>query len=394
VLARRRALATTGVACIAAVAVAGCSSTGSSSSSSAVNLSGNKLVIAISDPHDLASDPVAQDVVDAEQLAFKQLHGEVTRYKVALETFHSSPVSYDARAAVIYPSSSAPNVIAYIGEIAPGVSDQTVGITNALDLLEVSPTDTALELSQSTPAVSGSPQSYYESWSTYGQTFARVVPSAIKEANAQVLEMKALGVKDVYVGDDGSDYGRALADAVSTGAASAGIKLAGSSAGAGGDFYGAQSPTAAASFFNRVAASDPSAKLFGTSSLDAAAFTRALSASVHNLYVSIPGFMPKDLTSAGRKFVSDFKAAYGHSPNVEAIFGYEAMDAVLRVLQRERAEAADRTSVIKGFLSQRDVSGVVGTYSIDSAGDTNLDAFVFARPSGGKLVPFQAAPSG
>jgi len=390
--ARRRALATTGVACVAALAVAGCSAS-SSSSSSAVNLTGHTLVIAISDPSNLASDPVAQDVVDAELLAFKQLHGEVTTFTVKDVLLHSSPVSYDAREAVIYPSSSAPNVIAYLGDIAPGTSDQTVGITNALDLLEVSPTDTSLELTQTTPAVSGGPHSFYESYGTYGQTFARVVPSGIDEANAQVREMKSLGITSLHVGDDGSDYGRALADAVATGAASAGIKIVGSSAGAAGDFYGAQSPTAAASFFNRVASANPSAKLFGTSSLDSSAFTKALSSSVRNLYVSIPGFLTKDLTTTGRKFVANFKSTYGHDPNVEAIFGYEAMEAVLRVVQRERGDANDRTSVIKGFLSQRDVSGVVGTYSIDSSGNTSLDAFVFARPVGGTLVPFQAAPT-
>lgn len=359
-----------------------------------MNLTGNTLVIAISDPKSLASDPVAQDVVDAEQLAFKQLHGEVKKYTVKeILLRNARPVSYNARAAVIYPSSSAPDVIAYLGEIAPGTSDQTVGITNALDLLEVSPTDTSLELTQTTPAVSDSPKTYYESYGTYGQTFARVVPSGIKEANAQVLEMKSLGVKQLYVGDDGSDYGRALADAVSVGAASAGIKITGSSTGAAADFYGAQSPTVAASFFNRVAAADPSAKLFGTSSLDSASFTKALAASVHNLYVSIPGFLTKDLTAAGKRFVTEFKAAYGHTPNVEAIFGYEAMDSVLRVIERERGDADDRTSVIKGFLSQHGVSGVVGTYSMDSSGNSSLDAFVFARPVGGTLVPFQAAPT-
>jgi branched-chain amino acid transport system substrate-binding protein len=196
------------------------------------------------------------------------------------------------------------------------------------------------------------------------------------------------------VGDDGSDYGRALADAVAIGAASDGIRIVKSSAGAGADFYGAQAPTAAAAFFNRVAAADPSAKLFGTSSLDSSSFTKALSTSVHHLFVSIPGFLTKDLTAAGKRFVAQFKSAYGHSPNVEAIFGYEAMEAVLRVIQREGTLADDRTSVIKGFLSQREVSGVVGEYSIDSSGDTSLNAFVFAHPVGGELVPFLAAPTG
>ena len=39
------------------------------------------------------------------------------------------------------------STIAYLGEIAPGAPTQTVGITNALDVLQVSPTDNALELS-------------------------------------------------------------------------------------------------------------------------------------------------------------------------------------------------------------------------------------------------------
>jgi ABC-type branched-subunit amino acid transport system substrate-binding protein len=350
------------------------------------------LVVVVSEPTGLGSDPAAKDVLDAEELAFHQLHGEVTDYRMRMITPHAKTLSDDAREAVIYPSSSNPDVIAYLGEIAPGASDETVGITNALDLLQVSPTDNALELSQSTPAVSGAPQTYFESYGTYKRTFARIVPSAALEARAQVAEMKSLGVDSLYVGHDSSDYGGAIADAVSSDARAAGIKLAKSVSGAGGDFYGSQSPTAAATFFNHVAGTDPSAKLFGPSSLNVASFTKGLSRSVKNLYVSIPGFLPKDLTAAGKKFVTDFRAAYHHTPNVEAIFGYQAMQAVLYVIKRERKDADDRTAVVNGFLSQKGVSGVVGTYSMNSAGNSNLDAFVFARLQNGALVPFRAAP--
>jgi hypothetical protein len=48
--------------------------------------------------------------------------------------------------------------------------------------------------------------------------------------------------------------------------------------------------------------------------------------------------------------------------------------------------------VVHAFLKQNKVASVLGTYSIASNGNTSLDAFVFARPSGGKLVPFAAAP--
>jgi branched-chain amino acid transport system substrate-binding protein len=388
VLARRRALVTTGVACLSALAVAGCSQNGSSSKSSAVTISGNSLTIYISDPVSLHNDAAAQDVVDAERLAFTAHHSEVKDYKLLLFTLHSEP-SDNARAAIIDKTT-----VAYLGEIQPGVSDQTVGITNAQDVLQVSATDTALELSQSTPAVSDAPKTYFESFSTYGRTFARMVPSAAAEAKAQVAEMKSVGVSNLYVANDGSDYGKAIADAVRSDAKTAGLKIEPSvGEEVNGYFDGAESPAAAATFFNHVATVAPKAKLFGPSSLNSSTFTSAISPSVHNLYVSLPGFLPKDLTAEGKAFVAAFKTAYGHTPNTEAIFGYEAMSAVLRVIQGERVGADNRTNVVKAFLTQKKVPSVLGTYSIDSGGNTNLDAFVFARMSGGKLVPFKAAPT-
>ena len=391
---RRRALATTGLACLAGLAIAGCGANSSSSSSSSVTTVGHTLTIVISEPQGSAGDPVAADVVDAEQLAFTQLRGEVKDFNVAVVTFQARTPSENARAAIIYPSSSSPNAIAYLGEVAPGVSDQTVGITNALDLLQVSPTDNGLELSQVTPAVSGSPKTYFQSWGTYGRTFARIVPSADAEARVQVAEMKSLGVGSLYVASDRSDYGRAISYAVAGYARKSGISLTSSLPRAAAIFEGAQSPAAAARFFDHAAAVAPSAKLFGPSSLNSGLFTAAISPSVHNLYVSIPGYLPKDLTAAGKAFEAAFRARYGHAPNVVAIFGYAAMAAVLRVIQREGASANNRTAVIGGFMGQRKVASVLGPYSIDSGGNTSLDAFVFARMRGGKLTPFVAAPTG
>lgn len=384
----RRALGSAGVAGLAALALAGCSQTGSSSSasSSAVTVTGHKLLVYISAPSSLRNDPVAQDVVDAEQLAFRAHEREVKDYDLSVITLHSTP-SNNARVAIIDE-----RAIAYLGEIAPGTSDQTVGITNALDLLQVSPTDNALELTQRTPAVSDAPKTYFQSWGTYGRTYARVVPSAAAEAKAEVAEMKSLGIGKLYVRSDGSDYGKAISGAVSSDARAAGITLATSLSSADGAFDGAQSPTAAARFFNQAATAVPNVKLFGPSSLNSGVFASAISSTARNVYVSIPGYLPKSLSVEGRGFVAGFKAAYGHAPNVAAIFGYEAMSAVLRVLQKEGRGANNRTTVVNGFLGQRKVRSVLGTYSIDAAGNTSLDAFVFARMRGGRLVPFAAVP--
>lgn len=389
---RPRALAGAGAACLAALAVAGCSTTGSSSSSSSgVTVSGHTLRIYLSEPANIAREPAAQDLVHAEEMAFSAHSKEVSDYRLALQAVRRDKLSANAREAIIDPAT-----IAYLGELAPGGSDQTVGITNALDLLQVSPTDNALELSDNTPAVSGGLKSFFESYGTYGRTFARMAPSGSEEAKAQVAEMKALGVTKLNVKDDGSDYGRALADAVRSDATAAGLTLdpyIGEEV--NGYFYAAESASAAARFFNRIAGMSPDAKLFGPSSLNTSAFTSALSgtAATH-VYVSIPGYLPKDLPASGKKFVSLFKSAYHHAPNVTAIFGYEAMSALLRVLEKAGTKANQRATVVKDFMHQRKATSVLGTYSIDSAGNTSLDAFVFARMRGGALVPFTAAPAG
>lgn len=387
---RSRTLASSGIACLVALAVAGCSTTGSgSSSSSGVTVSGNTLSIYLSEPHDLRSDPVAQDIVAAEELAFKAHRKEVTDFTLKLRPVRFNTLSDNARDAITDAST-----IAYLGELAAGASDGTVGITNALGVLQVSPTDNALELSDNTPAVSGGFKSYFESYGTYGRTFARVVPSGKQEASALVAEMKKLGVTRLYVRNDGSDYGRAIADAVSSDAQGAGLTIEPSvGEEVNGYFYGAASPADAARFFNRIASMAPSAKLFGPSSLNSGAFTAALSgAAAKHLYVSIPGYLPKDLPAGGKKLVSRLRTAFGHTPNVEAVFGYEAMAALLRVLKTEGKNANNRTDVVSGFMKQSKVASVLGSYSIDSAGNTSLDAFVFARPRSGKLVPFTAAP--
>ena len=356
--------------------VAGCTSSGSANSS--VTVSGNVLTIYVSAA---ATDQpqVAQDVLDAEQLALRQGPHRVGNVAIRMLTVRGTTISAQART-VIQDSST----IAYLGEIVPGSSYASLGITNALDILQVTPMDSALELSLTTPGNNA----VTSSTTTFGRTFVRVVPSSADEEKAQVQEMQALGVTKLYVSSDGSDYGAAIANAVSHDVG-AGLTVVGSPAAADGVFYGSASPTVAAGFFNRVAGSNPSAKLFGPSALDAPAFVSALSPAVLNLYVSVPGFLKADLNPAGAAFVTQFSSAFGHAPAVQAIFGYEAMAAVLSVLKEAGAAVNDRTTVVKDFLAIKSRPSVLGTYSIDSNGDTSIAPFVFSRLQGGQLVPFK-----
>jgi ABC-type branched-subunit amino acid transport system substrate-binding protein len=194
-------------------------------------------------------------------------------------------------------------------------------------------------------------------------------------------------VTRLYVANDGGPYGAAIANALKHDV-SGKITLASSQAGADGIFYGSNSPAGAEHYFTRAAAANPSAKLFGPSALSDPGFASGLPASVRSLYISAPGFLGQDLTPAGSKFVSAFKAAYGRDPVAQAIFGYEAMSAVLAVLQEAGVHANNRATVVHDFLSIKNRQSALGTYSMNSNGDTSIAPFVFSRLQRGRLVPF------
>ncbi len=370
--------------------VGSCSSTATQS----VTTSGSKLTVYASAP---AAAPDSADLLAAEQLAFRQFQqtggGRVGKFPVKLAIVRSGNVADDARSAIEDLSS-----IAYIGEFAPGASADSMGITNAEDLLQVSPTDTALELTQSTAAVPGAPGNYYEAEKTYGRTFARVVPNTAQEAKAQIEEMSALGVKKLYVADDGSPYGAAIANAIKADAGSTLTAVQGppdaakvTANGADALFFGASSAStsAAATLFGNVAKASPAVKLFGPSTLESSAFAASFGPAKLRLYVSAPGFLPKSLPAAGKTFVAQFTAAYGHAPAPEAIFGYEAMSAVLAVLREAGSSADDRSTVVRDFFAIKNRSSPLGTYSIDSVGDISIAPYVFSRFHNGALVPFR-----
>lgn len=379
---RRRALnICVGFAAVMSIA-AGCSTTGGT-----VTVTGNSLTLYASAPAGVADNQTAADVLAAEQLAWRQQAGsKVGNFTLRFVKLAGPRASDNARSAIEDTSA-----IAYLGELGPGVSAASLGITNAQSLLQVTPTDTAAALTQVNAAVPGSPNRYYESLGTYGRTFARVVPTTSLEAKAQIDEMQALHVSKLYVASDGSQYGSAIAQAVRADAPTASITITPSASGADAMFYGGTSQPAAARAFTSASSSSPSIKLFVPSALDSPSFAAGLSRGSGRVYVSSPGFMTKDLSDTAKaKFLKPFEDAYHRVPTPQAIFGYEAMSAVLSVLHQAGASASDRQTVVHNFFAIKNRDSVLGTYSINANGDTSLAPFVFSRLVGSKLVPFKS----
>ena len=366
-------------ACLAAAVLAGC--TTNSSNNTAVVVSGNTLRIYVTQPPG-AQTAVDADVLDAEQLALQQAGSKSGKFTLRLKVLHDQTVSADARQAI-----SDNTAIAYLGEVAPGTSGASAQITNQLGLLQISPTDTAVYLTQPTKAVPGSPTHWYPDRKNFGLTFTRVVPNSAKEARAIVDEMKKLQLTKLYVASDASSYGKSVALEVRQDAPSAGLSLAASAAGADAVFYAGAPDQAATKAIDAAASASPAAKLFAPSAFYDDTWVAGLSAAAQKqLYVFSPGFMPGAYQGTGAAFVSAFKQAYHHQPQPQAVFGYAAMQALLDGLKQAGGDADSRADVTADVLGLKSQSSALGPYSLDG-GDTNIAPFIFARPVAGKLVP-------
>ena len=313
--------------------------------------------------------PVGNDVFDAEKLALDKAGPQIGSFTVELRRLYESStkdITNNARAAI-----KDNNTIAYLGEVAAGTSeDGSVEITNQIGLLQVSPTDNALELTQSTPAVPGAPNTFYPSKKSFSYTFARVVPSTAVEAQVQVAEMHKLKVNQLWIENDGSPYGRAIARAVQDDATGK-VTLAQSATAADAVFLGARDPVKAAVMLNGLSGK----QLFVPSALYDPTFASKFS----TIHISVPG-----------KVVPSLKL--GPNPAPQAVFGYIAMKALLTDLHNQGGNANKLASVVDGFRSLSGQSSPLGTYSINQNGDTSLGpaAFAIEHLRGTKLVAIQA----
>lgn len=329
-----------------------------------------------------AADSASSDVLDAEQLALKHAGGKAGPFTVDLRVAHGNEVSASARSAV-----QDKKAIAYLGEIAPGTSGVSLQITNQVGLLQLSPTDTAVYLTQSTPAVSDSPGRYYPASGTFHRTFARVVATTAQEAKALGSAMRALHVSKLYVSGDGTTYGTSVADEVRQAAPAQGISIVSSPSAANGVFYGGVDGPQAVRALDRLGAANPTAKLFAPSALYDDTLVAKLSPTAQkNLYVSAPGLPVSAQTVTAKGFASEFQSTYHHAPSPQAVYGYETMAALLAVLKDLGANANSRAHIVARFRGLRDHPSALGTYSLKN-GDTDVASFVIAHPAGGRLVP-------
>src|ERR1700722_12135898 len=148
---RMRNRALTGAACVALITTLAACGTATQTTTT---ITGTTLSVYASVPLNGPESAEAHDVLAAEQLALQQAGGKVGRFTINLIPLNDatstgwSPKLIAANARTVIQRA---NAIAYIGEIDPNASAQSIPITNADDSPKVSPSHPATGLPPATP---------------------------------------------------------------------------------------------------------------------------------------------------------------------------------------------------------------------------------------------------
>jgi branched-chain amino acid transport system substrate-binding protein len=351
-------------------------------------------------------------LVNAEKLALSQSGGRVGAFTVkyvSLDDSRASSERWDPGAVLSNARRAIEDrtAIAYIGEADSGASAIAIPALNTAGLLTVSPVSTYPGLTSTRSADKGEPEKYYPSRQ---RTFARVVPADDRQASVQVRLQHEAGCRKLFVVSDRDVYGRGIASAVAHDATAHEIDIAGeipllngqkdfgdvgrrvSESGADCVFTGVSLTTHTTALYDALYDAAPQAKLFGPDALDDPVFTDALAPDVaEQVTLTSLALLP---TARSKRFERAYRKRYGEAPEPYAIYGYEAIKAVLRSLRNAGNGANRRAEVVRQFFALRDRNSVVGRYSITPDGDTTLDAYTIVRFPNGRRSVHEAMTAG
>jgi branched-chain amino acid transport system substrate-binding protein len=299
-------------------------------------------------------------------------------------------------------------MIGYIGDFNSGASAISIPILNRDLIPQISPSSTAVGLTSGGPeAAPGEPAKYYP---MRRRTFARVVPSDAVQARVLAELQHRVGCTNTYVLDDGEVDGRDVADSFQVAAKKVGLHVVGAQefephatsytslassvaeTGANCILLAALAQNNAVLITRQLAAALPHALIFGTDGLAESSYTDPVEGGIpitldSRVLVTSATLSLSESPPSARRFYATYERRYG-TPQLSAIYGYEAMSLMLDAIMRATRDGSShvlRSRVLSALFATRNRHSVLGTYSIDSNGDTSLDRYGVYRIQAGEL---------
>ena len=335
----------------------------------------------------------SEDMVNAMKLALKQAKGKAGELEVEYiprddstqaGTFTDATVAKNALEAA-----TDPRAVGYIGEFNSGATAVAIPILSVAKVPQISPASTATGLTvrgeSSDPGEPGS--HYYHGY----RNFVRIVPHDTVQSDALARLMKDDGCSDLAMVNDGGVYGRRLARDMRGAVKRAALRmpfdktigtrerrLPALAATRPSDcfLYSGATTDLAVRFFTAMAEALPTARLYGPDGLSETAFTDGQQGGIPaevaaRTTLTVPALGPDDYGPLGARFYEDYEREYHDpSPEVYAIYAYEAMSLLLDAI--ERAGSRKRQDIVTALRTTRSRDSALGKYSIDSNGDTTL----------------------
>jgi branched-chain amino acid transport system substrate-binding protein len=289
------------------------------------------------------------------------------------------------------------SVIGVVGTFNSGCAKIIVPILNRANpgpMAMVSPANTNPGLTKKWDP--GEPQKYYP---TGVRNYARVVATDDIQGPADAMWSQSLGYKKVYVLNDKQTYGFGVATTYKNAAKKLGIQVVGfkgwdakqssyealanaiKASGAQAVFLGGIACNNGAKLMQDIRAVAPKVKL---QMPDGFSDPVANGAVANGAYISVAGQPPKSLTGQGAIFVKSFGKSIGASPNPYSQYGAQAMQVMLQAVA---AGGGDRAKTTKAIFGINITNGIIGNFTINATGDTNLTPITIYKQAGKNLVP-------
>jgi len=279
---------------------------------------------------------------------------------------------------------SRPDVLAYIGTLDTDAAPYSIPITNAADLLMISPCNTYPGLTK--PFDPGEPDRHYP---TGRRNYLRTALSDDLQGVFGARWAAELGARRVFVTHDTEPCGRGVAFPFTDACRELGVELVCAPVGiapkqpeyealartiaeSGADlvFYGGIIQNGAGPLWRDVRTAEPTITMMGPDTLFEHAFIRDAGPYAEGTLVTFGGVPPALLEGKGRRFYDRYLERFGREPECYAASAYDTIDVAVRAI--ERVGRADRPAITRAAFATREVDGVLGRWSFDANGDIDL----------------------
>ncbi len=343
-----------------------------------------------------ASEQIGGDSVAAVQFAIDLWGGAAGGYAINYEALDDGIAANNGAWDATAEANNATQVVndadamAYIATYNSGAALASIPITNEAGLAQISPANTAVQLTKENPAnEEGYPEVLYP---TGKRNYMRVVPADDLQGGASAnFAFGGLGAQTAYVLHDNQTYGEGLATVFQSTYESLGGEILGFEA------FQPEAPEYQA-LATKIANLAPAVvyisaivnlnaskllqdlrdlmapedtAIMGPDGLINQAFIDGAGDASEGMYLTFGGLPANELEGVGAEWYTQIKEIVGHEPDAYAVYSFECAVCVLQAI--DRVGVNDRTAILDAMFATEGFRGLIGTWSFTETGDTTAD---------------------